>query len=327
MFEFLALPPTPPAVVAQLAAPAFDTREAGRQCSALFFAQDAEALWARLGPEMRKAFKTREALAAFQVESLKTLGKETEVLDEIVTPLMNFSVYMRTVKTQRWPASVNLTWSFDAEGRVAGFQVVPKKEPAASRFLDYRTKTAMQLPFKGEWAVVWGGRTVEQNYHAMARDQRFAYDLLVIKEGKTHSGDGTKNEQFYAYNQPILAPGAGVVVTAVDGVSDNQPGKMNPDAAPGNHVVIDHGNGEFSLLAHLKPGSLKVKPGQRVKAGELLGLCGNSGNSSEAHLHYHLQNAPGFGQGEGLPVQFRAYRAGGKPVALGEPTQGQTLQP
>lgn len=324
------LPPQPPALVSQLAAPspgAFDTREAGRQCSALFFAGDDAALWARMGPKMREMFKSQAGLKAFQVDALKQLGTETELLDEVVTPLMNFSVYMRTVKTQRWPASVNLTWSFDEQGRVAGFQMAPKKEPAASRFLEYQTKAALQLPFKGAWTVVWGGRSLEQNYHAMTRDQRFAIDLLVMKDGKTHAGDGTKNEQFYAYNQPILAPAAGVVKAAVDGVPDNVPGAMDPERAAGNHVVIDHGNGEFSLLAHLKPGTLKVKVGQSVKAGALLGLCGNSGNSSEAHLHYHLQNAPGFGQGEGLPAQFRVYRADGKSVARGELTQGQVVQP
>jgi murein DD-endopeptidase MepM/ murein hydrolase activator NlpD len=161
----------------------------------------------------------------------------------------------------------------------------------------------------------------------MVRDQRFAYDLLVVKDGATHAGDGTKNEQFYAYNQPIVAPGAGQVVTVVDGVPDNVPGTMNPAKAAGNHVVIAHGNGEFSLLAHLKPGTIKVKVGQAVQAGQPVGLCGNSGNSSEAHLHYHLQNSAGFGQGEGLPAQFLNYKADGKAVERGEPTQGQVVQP
>jgi hypothetical protein len=79
---------------------------------------------------------------------------------------------------------------------------------------------------------------------------------------------------------------------------------MNPERAAGTHVVIDHGNGEFSLLAHLKPGTLKVKVGQSVKAGALLGLCGNSGNSSEAHLHLHVTRAPLPLSADNVPYEF-----------------------
>lgn len=316
------------AIAAQGPSPAaFDAKEAGRALSAQFFAGDVEAVWARFGPKMREALKSKDALAELHAQTMKQLGVETELLDEVVTPLMSHSVYLRTVKTARWPAPVSLTWSFDEHGRVAGFYITPKKQAAESRFLGYQTKTALRLPFQGAWTVVWGGRTVEENYHAMTRDQRFALDWLVVEDGRSHSGDGKRNEQYYAYNQPILAPGAGTVVAAVDGVPDNVPGVMNAEMPAGNHVVIDHGNGEFSLLAHLKPGSLKVKVGQKVQPGAPLGLCGNSGNSSEAHLHYHLQNAAGFGQGEGLPAQFRGYKANGAPVERGEPLQGQVVQP
>lgn len=321
---------TGPVMVAQQAqppAPAFDAKELGRLCNSQFLAGEFEPLWARMSPQMREALKSKEQLETFRQKVLKDMGREVEVIDEVVSPLMSYHVYMRTVKMDRWPQPVSFTWSFDEAGQIAGFNVSPKKTAVPSAFLEYKTKTPLRLPFEGAWTVVWGGRTVEQNYHAMVRDQRFAYDMLIIKNGASHAGDGSKNEQFYAYNQPILAPGAGQVVTVVDGVPDNVPGTMNPANAAGNHVVIAHGNGEFSLLAHLKPGTIKVKVGQAIKAGALLGLCGNSGNSSEAHLHYHLQNSAGFGQGEGLPAQFQNYKADGKPVPLGEPTQGQVIQP
>jgi murein DD-endopeptidase MepM/ murein hydrolase activator NlpD len=317
-------------LVAQQAAPsapAFDTKELGRQLTAQFFAGELDAVWSRFTPKMQEAMKSRAALEAFQAQVLKDMGTETEVIDEVVTPLMSYHVYMRTIRTQRWPQPVSITWSFDDKGQVAGFYVAPKKVAAASRHMDYRTRARLQLPFKGAWTVVWGGRTVEQNYHAMVQDQRFAYDFLIVKDGATHTGDGARNEQYFAYNQPILAPAPGKVVAAVDGLPDNVPGQMDPKHPAGNHVVIDHGNSEFSFLGHLKPGSLKVKVGQQVKAGALLGLCGNSGNSSEAHLHYHLQNAPGYAKGEGLPAQFQNYKADGKPVDRGEPTQGQIVSP
>lgn len=113
---------------------------------------------------------------------------------------------------------------------------------------------------------------------------------------------------------------------ATDGLSDNKPGVMDRDHPTGNHVILDHGNGEFSFLAHLKQGSVAVKVGDRVKPGDKLGLCGNSGNTSEPHLHYHLQTTAKFGAGEGLPAQFLNYIADGKEVARGEPVQGQTIR-
>lgn len=317
------------ALVAQAspAAPTFDAKELGRQCTAQFFAGDLDSLWGRFSPQMKQAFKTREGLAAFQAQALTQLGPETEVIDEIVSPLMNMQVYLRTVKTKRWPAPVELMWSFDDRGAVVGFYVKPKRQAAESRFLDYQTKTALHLPFKGAWTVFWGGRTVDENQHAMFANQRFAYDLLVMQDGQTHQGDGQRNEQYYAYGRPILAPAAGKVVKVVDGVKDNQPGKMNPEQLAGNYVVIDHGNGEFSFLAHLKPGSEKVKVGQAVKAGQVLALCGNSGNSSEPHLHYQLMNGPTFNQDECLPAQFQGYHADGVLVKRGEPTKGQVVSP
>jgi murein DD-endopeptidase MepM/ murein hydrolase activator NlpD len=69
---------------------------------------------------------------------------------------------------------------------------------------------------------------------------------------------------------------------------------LNKKQPKGNYVIIDHGNGEYSFLAHLKKGSMVVAVGDSLKSGQFIGLCGNSGNSSEPHLHYHLQNKPIF---------------------------------
>jgi murein DD-endopeptidase MepM/ murein hydrolase activator NlpD len=97
--------------------------------------------------------------------------------------------------------------------------------------------------------------------------------------------------------------------------------------APGNHVVIDHGQGEHSLIAHLRSGSVTVKPGERVSRGDPVGTCGNSGKSDLPHVHYHLQTGAAYSQGLGLPAPFDAFFLGGRFVERGEPKRGDLVTP
>jgi hypothetical protein len=304
--------------------------ETGRQYTTWFYQGETDRLWDLFSPEMKKAIGSAEALKTFRGQVDAQAGTETAVVDEKVTPNGGLQLYVRTARFSKAPMPILVQWALDPAGHVAGFAVRPaateKPTEAPSTHLDYQTKTPLRLPFDGEWTVFWGGRTVDQNYHAASRDQRFAYDIVVTRDGKTYTGDGSANEQYFAFGQPVLAPGAGTVVVVVDGVDDNKPGVMNPKQPAGNHVVIDHGNGEFSFLAHFRKGSVKVKKGDVVKAGQPLGLCGNSGNSSEPHLHYHLQTTPELFAGDGLPAQFLNYLADGKEVKRGEPTKGQRIR-
>ncbi len=302
----------------------------GRQYTQWLYGGQADSLWARFGPRMRAAIPTAEALATFQQRIQQQAGAETEVVSERILdppPLPGMQVYVRSARFINAPFVVDVTLAMDSAGTIQGLNVRPQPpRAAASPFLEYQTKTALRLPFEGDWYVFWGGRTVEQNYHAAHADQRFAYDLVVLRDGRSHTGDGTRLEQYHCWGQPILAPGAGTVRTAVDSLPDQQPGRMDPGHPAGNHVILDHGNGEFSLLAHLRQGSVGVRAGETVTAGQKLGECGNSGNTSEPHLHYHLQNGPVFGWAQGLPAQFNAYLADGQPVARGEPVKGQTIR-
>ena len=283
---------------------------------------EADALWAVMSEEMRALFGTPEAINDFR----QPLGAEREVQSARLIPLPEGNAeYLRVLRYAAVDEPMAEQWSLSADGTVVGLLVQPlvTGEEAPSRFLDYQTKTALRLPFEGEWFVFWGGRDVTQNYHAASGDQRFAYDFGIVREGSSYRSEGAQNEDYYCFGAPVLAPGDGVVAAAVDGVPDQTPGKLDPKEAMGNHVVIDHGNGEFSFLAHLREGSVRVRPGASVTAGDVIGACGNSGNSSEPHLHYHLQtSAVPFG-GEGLPAFFGAYLADGAAVASGEPTRGQ----
>jgi hypothetical protein len=201
----------------------------------------------------------------------------------------------------------------------------PVPDIPEGRFAGYKDVTKFKLPFADPWFVYAGGRSLVQNPHFGSDDERYVMDFLPLKEGRPFSGDGKTNEQFYCFGQPILAPADGTVMRVQDGFADNEPGKPARDSSLGNLVVLSHGNSEYSVLAYLKQNSLKVKKGDKVKQGDTLGACGNSGNSPAPHLGYRLQNSNGYPLPTTLPIQFVDYIADGKPVELGEPVRGQTV--
>ena len=169
---------------------------------------------------------------------------------------------------------------------------------------DNMTQTAFDFPFQGEWLVFWGGTNVFQNYHYELASQRYAYDLIQAKDGKSYAGDPSLNESYFAFGQEALAPADGTVVSVINDIVDNEPvGVANEKVPAGNLVVIDHG-GEFSYLAHLKKGSVTVKPGDKVERGEIIGQIGNSGNSSEPHLHFQVSGGSNLFESEAINVQW-----------------------
>ena len=190
----------------------------------------------------------------------------------------------------------------DEKDKIIGLLFLPHKPDIP---VPEKNETKLSLPFKGKWLVFWGGDTKELNQHHDVPNQRFAFDFLgANEESKTHKGDGKVNEDYFAFGREVLAPADGNVTDVINGVRDNVPGSMNPYSALGNAVFIQHREYEVSVLAHLKLGSITVKVGDKVKRGQIIGLCGNSGNSSEAHLHYHLQNTPIIQDGTGIKCYF-----------------------
>ena len=301
----------------------------GRALTAAFFAGDTKTLWARFSPELRNLMKNDEAnLAAFRDTGVSQLGTLREKTSERVTHEGDVTRYVQVAHFSNVGIPVEIAFGTAPSGTIVQFFVRPQKggaTAAPSTKLDYATRTTLRLPFDGAWDVAWGGRTIEQNQHAAVGDQRFAYDFVIIENGLTHRGDGAKNEDYFAYGKTILAPAAGTVVAAVNDVPENTPGKFATTSLAGNYVMLDHGSGEYSLLAHLVPGSVSVKAGDRVRAGQILGRCGNSGHSTEPHLHYHLQDSPKVGDAAGLPAPFVDYTKDGARVARGEPVRGERI--
>lgn len=146
----------------------------------------------------------------------------------------------------------------------------------------------VRLPANVPLKVAWGGDKIETNYHTITPDQRWAYDLLVAP----YVTGSNKVEDYGCYGISVVAPISGLVAIAHDGEPDEVPGVVsNNFTAPlGNHIVIQvEETGTYLLIAHLKPASVAVEEGQTVEEGQLIGECGNSGNTSEPHIHIHHQ--------------------------------------
>lgn len=174
----------------------------------------------------------------------------------------------------------------------------------------YSCKGDYILPFKGEWSVVNGGVHKEISHSWSIPSQRYAYDFLIIDEkGKTYNGDLHKPEDYYCYGKEIIAPEDGTVVYIYDKCEDSRiygNGKLDTNIKDicGNQLVIKHYDNEYSMIAHIMPNSIVVKVGQNVKKGDFLARCGNTGNSSEPHIHFQLMTGKSHFTAAGLPIVF-----------------------
>ena len=154
--------------------------------------------------------------------------------------------------------------------------------------------------------------------------QRFAIDWVKLNDSSTtFHDDRLKNENYYAEGNDALAVADGRVVETKDSIPENVPG-VNSRAVPitletvgGNHVVIDIGGGYYAFYAHLKPGSLRVKVGDRVRRGQVVGLVGNTGNSTEPHLHFHVADAIAPLGSEGVPYRLDRFELVGRCTGFG----------
>jgi murein DD-endopeptidase MepM/ murein hydrolase activator NlpD len=165
-----------------------------------------------------------------------------------------------------------------------------------------------RLPFEGVWYVSAEHGSLDPHKRFLA--ETYAYDFLQIgANGKSYQRDGTQNGDYYAFGKKVLAAKNGTVVYVRTDITDNEPGDPNLNTPGGNVVIIDHGNGQFGYYAHLKARSVSVKVGAKVKAGDPIGDVGNSGDSSEPHLHFHVMNAADPDQADGIPVVFENWKA------------------
>jgi urea transporter len=150
----------------------------------------------------------------------------------------------------------------------------------------------LALPFSGRWTVwqAFDGPWTHQG------PWRYAYDFVITDaQGATHRGDGLRVEDYLAFGKPVLSPVRGRVVQVVDAYPDNPIGITDRTHNWGNLVILKDDRGFFVELSHFAQGSIRVKEGEWVERGALLGLCGNSGYSPQPHIHVQVQTSEQVG--------------------------------
>jgi hypothetical protein len=178
----------------------------------------------------------------------------------------------------------------------------------------YQQKTALIFPFRGPGVVMQGW--INDGGHAGYANQ-FAIDVLGLDANYAPQvNDKDENASYAGWDREIVAPAAGTVVYARNDVPNN-PNANGPDdkllatqhdpvlAVAGNCVIVDHGNKEFSVMMHMRQGSVVVKAGDHVKQGDVIGHLGNSGDSFGPHLHYQLQSGPELFRDPSIPFRFQ----------------------
>jgi len=152
--------------------------------------------------------------------------------------------------------------------------------------------------------------------------QRFAIDWVrLFEEGRTFRGDPRNNASYRAFGAKVLAVADGIVRDTLDGLPENVPDPV-ARAVPitttvsGSYILVDVGNEAYAVYAHLQPGTLRVKKGDHVRRGQVLALVGNTGNSSEPHLHFHMADRPRAIDAEGIPYAFAAFALEAEPEVV-----------
>ena len=199
----------------------------------------------------------------------------------------------------------------------------------------YEQKAKLALPFTGKCLVTEGHDLLThhrrnfpfthpliQQIGITGNNSRFAYDFVLLDdEFRMFNGPPRRNEDFFCWDKPVFCPGDGRIIGIANDLPDNEfytaplfdvdAHLKAPEASMakhfGNYALIDHGNDEFSVLAHMRKGSLQGILGDRVIQGELLGRIGTSGDSFFPHIHYQFQNGRSFLKSEGLPSKFKSF--------------------
>lgn len=216
----------------------------------------------------------------------------------------------------------------------------------------------LTLPFRGTWLARNSPARRVPSHGTYLFATTYAMDFIAVRGRRTATTRDWRTvlstepvDRFFAFGQPIVAPAAGRVVSVHDGETDH-PARRSPlrllayaltqaarvrggaGAIAGNHVILDLADGRgYVLLAHLRAGSIRVGDGEAVPTGRELAVCGNSGNSTQPHLHIQVMDSADPFTAHGLPMSFQGYRVsrrpGGPPIVVqcGVPGESEVVEP
>lgn len=205
--------------------------------------------------------------------------------------------------------------------------------------VDSRPATPITSPLHGSGWITFSGVGNPPSLHRSvrlavdglhyAKPETFAIDWIQMVDGRVFEGDGARNEQWHCYGAEVTSATAGTVVAVRNGMPDqtpNMPPKnvLRPADCGGNHVVVQMDDGVHAFYGHLIVDSITVKIGDTVAVGQLLGLLGNTGNSTAPHLHFGLLDGPNPLANNSLPMVFDSYTLLGD---LDEGSRGTFLGP
>lgn len=284
-----------------------------------FNAQEADSIYAMASPSFKTAIDSA-TLNQVMEQYYNALGPIDSLV--ILRAQGSGALFNGFFEKGQQDVAINL----NTDNLFNGFRFVPTATENAVPKME-RNKTQMQFPLKGDWYVFWGGDTKAQNYHVVSNAQRRAFDLVIVKDGKTYTRSGTRNEDYYAFGKPMTAVCDAKVVEVITGVPDNRPGVMNSKDILGNSVTLLTPEGEYIVYAHFEQGTIQVQEGDMVQQGQYLGNCGNSGNSSEPHLHLHIQDGPSMLTSVGIKCYFESLLVDGALKTDYSPVQNQTISP
>lgn len=211
------------------------------------------------------------------------------------------------VRHRPWSASASVMRSHGLTAAMAVFFLALTAR-ALSGYGYQDTAVELEFPFAaGTYYIGQGGSATAINYHHTDRSQRFALDIVALNDFGARAAGMMPSDltDYVAFDRAVQSPCTGVVVSMRDGIDDNRISETNTREPAGNHIILACGTARV-LLAHLRKGSITIKGGELVTAGETLGRVGNSGNSSEPHLHMHayLGGIMDYNAGEGVPMTF-----------------------
>lgn len=211
---------------------------------------------------------------------------------------------------------------------------VPALQQVGSRYPDtvtqvggvvaasHETPVVLGPPLRGDGWVAANGCCANSSHRGammpvggrLNAAERFAIDFLRVDTAaapSTYEGDGTANEDYLAYGEALLAVADGTVVSVLSDVPDSTPQQSPTDLTfeqlGGSYVILDIGGGNFVYYAHMVPGSATVKVGDKVTRGQVIGDLGNSGQTSEAHVHIHVSRAGVPLTADNVPYVFDSF--------------------